>query len=81
MKTNNVSYNKKFEQQSNNNSEYATKKNYNLTEILESIPEYYSNYIFPTLKASNAWVISGKHTKSGKPHLANDPHLDNNIPS
>ncbi len=24
---------------------------------------------------SNAWVIHGNHTKSGKPLLANDPHL------
>ena len=26
--------------------------------------------------ASNAWVLSGKHTKTGKPILANDPHLE-----
>ena len=25
--------------------------------------------------ASNAWAISGRHTESGKPILANDPHL------
>jgi len=25
---------------------------------------------------SNAWAISGKHTASGKPILANDPHLE-----
>ncbi|MFE7507448.1 penicillin acylase family protein [Promicromonospora sp. NPDC057488] len=25
---------------------------------------------------SNSWVVSGQHTKSGKPLLANDPHLD-----
>jgi hypothetical protein len=31
--------------------------------------------------ASNSWVISGNHTKSGKPILANDPHLSNSIPS
>ena len=31
--------------------------------------------------ASNSWVISGKHTKSGKPILSNDPHLNNAIPS
>jgi acyl-homoserine lactone acylase PvdQ len=31
--------------------------------------------------ASNSWVISGKHTVSGKPILANDPHLQNNLPS
>ncbi|WP_458206319.1 penicillin acylase family protein [Haladaptatus sp. NG-SE-30] len=24
---------------------------------------------------SNSWVVSGKHTKSGKPIVANDPHL------
>lgn len=30
---------------------------------------------------SNAWVISGKRTASGKPILANDPHLEWSIPS
>lgn len=30
---------------------------------------------------SNAWVVSGKLTKSGAPILANDPHLDLQIPS
>jgi penicillin amidase len=30
---------------------------------------------------SNNWVISGKHTKNGKPLLANDPHLGAQIPS
>jgi penicillin amidase len=30
---------------------------------------------------SNAWVISGAHTATGKPILANDPHLDYTIPS
>jgi penicillin amidase len=30
---------------------------------------------------SNAWVIGGKHTKTGKPLLANDPHLGLLIPS
>ena len=30
---------------------------------------------------SNAWAISGKHTASGKPILANDPHLEFGIPS
>jgi penicillin G amidase len=30
--------------------------------------------IFP-LKGSNGWVVSGQHTKSGKPILANDPHV------
>ena len=29
----------------------------------------------PVADASNEWVISGAHTASGKPLLANDPHL------
>ncbi len=32
------------------------------------------------LAASNNWVISGKHTASGKPILANDPHLRPGVP-
>jgi penicillin amidase len=31
--------------------------------------------------ASNNWVVSGKHTASGKPLLANDPHLPPSAPS
>ena len=30
---------------------------------------------------SNGWVISGAHTESGKPLLANDPHLRLEVPS
>jgi penicillin amidase len=30
---------------------------------------------------SNSWVVSGKRTKSGKPLLANDPHLPFSVPS
>lgn len=30
--------------------------------------------------ASNEWVVSGARSKTGKPILANDPHLDLNIP-
>jgi penicillin amidase len=33
------------------------------------------------LAASNNWVISGKRTASGKPLLANDPHLAASAPS
>jgi penicillin G amidase len=29
----------------------------------------------PVLPASNEWVVDGKHSESGKPILANDPHL------
>ncbi len=30
---------------------------------------------------SNAWVISGNHTASGNPILANDPHMELQVPS
>ncbi len=36
---------------------------------------------FPGGIGSNNWVVSGSHTKSGKPLLANDPHLAFSIPS
>ncbi len=45
------------------------------------------NFLFPTRggtefqPGSNAWAISGKHTASGKPILANDPHLEFGLPS
>ncbi|MBI5448153.1 MAG: penicillin acylase family protein [Gammaproteobacteria bacterium] len=32
-------------------------------------------------KGSNAWVVSGKRTTSGKPLLANDPHLSLQAPA
>jgi penicillin amidase len=31
--------------------------------------------------ASNNWVVSGRHTRSGRPLLANDPHLGLGAPS
>ena len=30
---------------------------------------------------SNNWAVSGAHTQSGKPLLANDPHLSHSVPS
>lgn len=45
------------------------------------------SYLFPSRLAveaapgSNAWVVSGAHTDSGKPLLANDPHLEQSLPS
>ncbi len=32
-------------------------------------------------RASNNWVVDGRHSASGKPLLANDPHLDYGAPS
>lgn len=45
------------------------------------------NFLFPVRSGrevqpgSNAWAISGAHTASGKPLLANDPHLEYGVPS
>jgi penicillin amidase len=35
----------------------------------------------PLLEGSNAWVVSGKRTSSGKPLLAGDPHMGFSLPS
>src|SRR5260221_2946245 len=34
-----------------------------------------------TIPGSNNWAVSGAHTASGKPLLANDPHLEYALPS
>ena len=45
------------------------------------------NTLFPTRSGSdfqpgsNAWAVSGRMTASGKPILANDPHLEYSLPS
>ena len=36
---------------------------------------------YPGGVGSNNWVVNGSHTKSGKPLLANDPHVAHSIPS
>ncbi len=41
-----------------------------LTDAIRSIPLD----VRPRM-ASNAWIVDGRHTESGKPLLANDPHL------
>ncbi|MGF1662121.1 MAG: penicillin acylase family protein [Kineosporiaceae bacterium] len=35
----------------------------------------------PGTGGSNSWVVSGEHTASGRPLLANDPHLGPSVPS
>jgi len=35
----------------------------------------------PLLEGSNAWVVSGQHTSSGKPMLAGDPHIGFALPA
>jgi penicillin amidase len=59
-------------------------------ELIESIElqekivpnEVIWNQALPRMMASNNWVISGEKTKSGKPLMANDPHLEvNRLPN
>lgn len=49
-------------------------------EIARQIPAQLAS-LFPALEASNSWVISGDRTTTGKPFLANDPHLNLQGPS
>ena len=45
-------------------------------------PSVLWNTAVPRMMASNNWVISGSRTASGKPILANDPHLEvNRLPN
>lgn len=54
-------------------------KDINVEKIYSGIS---SDYLNPKpAVGSNAWAISGKYTKSGRPLLANDPHLENSLPS
>ena len=40
------------------------------------------NVVMPEAQTgSNSWVVHGDHTNTGKPILANDPHLMNGIPT
>lgn len=46
-----------------------------LAALANAIPD-----IFPEASASNEWVVSGQRSASGKPILANDPHLGLSAP-
>jgi penicillin amidase len=56
-------------------------------EMLESGDRAKVEFLMPAAAArapqpgSNAWAISGAHSATGKPILANDPHLEFSIPS
>ena len=55
--------------------------------LLKAAPHDRVETLFPPVAGesltpgSNAWAVSGAHTTSGKPILANDPHLAIRIPS
>ncbi|MFE7842112.1 penicillin acylase family protein [Streptomyces sp. NPDC057474] len=50
-----------------------------LYNVLEDLPEAVG--VNGNGIGSNSWVVSGSHTITGKPLLANDPHLSATLPS
>ncbi len=52
----------------------SARKNYAALETLLSPLQKLNAWFGPTL-GSNSWVLSGSRTRSGKPILANDPHI------
>ncbi len=46
-----------------------------------AVPSGAGEAVTETARGSNNWVISGAHTASGRPLLANDPHLGLGVPS
>ncbi len=46
-----------------------------------TVPSGAGEAVTETARGSNNWVISGAHTASGRPLLANDPHLGLGVPS
>lgn len=50
-----------------------------IAALIEQMPGYFSTKTEGI--GSNSWVVSGEHTTTGKPLLANDPHLSASMPS
>lgn len=48
--------------------------------VKKSLVDWLSNFESEKSFGSNNWVVSGKFTESGKPMLANDPHLLLTVP-
>lgn len=53
----------------------------NIENPVEVVGKFDPNMVPPEFNGSNNWVVSGEKTKSGKPLLADDPHLGLNTPS
>ena len=74
-----------FNNNYNNNNEEIKNNNFKNEDINENNEENIDETILGNnlnnAGASNCWNIDGKHTKSGKPLLSNDPHLSNSQPN
>lgn len=51
-----------------------------VARLLAALPEFPTDAPLPS-HASNAWVIAGRHSETGAPLLANDPHLAFTFPA
>ncbi|PSL39917.1 penicillin amidase [Labedella gwakjiensis] len=60
-------------------TEATTRSLSTLDAVLSGLPELLGRA--GSEIGSNAWVVSGDHTESGRPLLANDPHLGPAMPS
>ena len=49
-------------------------------DVGKPLADWLSQFESPPGVGSNSWVVSGEHTKSGKPLLCNDPHLTLMVP-
>ena len=81
---NNSNLNLKNENSNRTNQKNQKSENKNLNPENQYLAEGFQNImdsLHESGRGSNSWVIHGNYTKTGKPILANDPHLDNAIPS
>ncbi|MDI2128769.1 penicillin acylase family protein [Yinghuangia seranimata] len=60
-------------------SQSAQKALVDLSNALSQLPALFSDQASGV--GSNSWVVAGGHTTTGKPLLANDPHLSASLPS
>ena len=56
---------------------HSERRRHHRAELEQPVPEMMDR----TRAGSNDWVISGAHTQSGRPLLANDMHLEHRIPN
>ena len=52
-----------------------------LNRVAQASQQVLENWVAPPFEGSNAWVLSGKRTASGKPLLAGDPHIAYSAPA
>jgi penicillin amidase len=51
-----------------------------VTQLIATLDAHPKDHFPDGQQGSNWWVVSGEHTKSGMPLLANDPHLGVSVP-